>query len=44
MIARGYTCRMPLYIGLTWRIVGSLVIAGLVVGLILGFLAGRAVG
>jgi len=33
---------VPFYIGLTWRTVGWLVVAGLVVGLVVGFLAGRA--
>jgi hypothetical protein len=35
---------VPFYIGLTWRTVGWLVVGGLVVGLVLGFLAGRAFG
>jgi hypothetical protein len=31
-------------IGLTWRFVGGLVVAALVIGLVVGFLAGRAYG
>jgi hypothetical protein len=35
---------VPFYIGLTWRFVGWLVVVALVVGLAVGFLAGRAFG
>jgi flagellar biosynthesis protein FliQ len=35
---------VPFYIGLTWRSVAGLVIAALVVGLVIGFFAGRALG
>jgi hypothetical protein len=35
---------VPFYIGLTWRFVAWLAVAALVVGLVVGFLAGRAFG
>jgi hypothetical protein len=35
---------VPFYIGLTWRVVAWLVVAALVVGLVVGFLAGREFG
>jgi uncharacterized membrane-anchored protein YhcB (DUF1043 family) len=35
---------VPFYIGLPWRFVAWLVVAALVVGLVVGFLAGRAFG
>jgi hypothetical protein len=35
---------VPFYIGLTWRFVAWLVVAALMVGLVVGFLAGRAFG
>jgi hypothetical protein len=35
---------VPIYFGLTWRFVGGLVVAALVVGVVIGFLAGRAYG
>jgi hypothetical protein len=35
---------VPFYIGLTWRSVAWLVVVALMVGLVVGFIAGRAFG